>query len=72
MNAYMEKIANLLTSLDYTGRATLLREIMQNMNERADITQDMQEIAALCILQLRGDAAEVIAAHASVKPRKAN
>ena len=72
VNAYIEKIAKLLTSLDYAGRATLLREIIQNMNERADITQDMQEIATFCVMQLRGDAAEVIAEHAPVKRRKAN
>ena len=72
MNAYLEKIANLLASLDYTGRATLLREIMQNMNERAETTADMGELAIFCVMQLRGDAAEVIAAHAPVKPRKAN
>ena len=38
-------IYDLLNKLNYAARATLLREIMQNMNERAEATSEMGEVA---------------------------
>ena len=63
-------IYDLLNKLNYAARATLLREIMQNMNERAEATSDMGEIAMLVMTQLGSDAPAVIEAHTPVK-RKA-
>jgi hypothetical protein len=63
-------IYDLLNKLNYAARATLLREIMQNMNERAEATSDMGEIAMFVMTQLGSDAPAVIEAHTPVK-RKA-
>jgi hypothetical protein len=63
-------IYDLLNKLDFAARAALLREIAQNMNERAEQTSDMGEIAMFVMSQLGGDAAAVIKAHTPLK-RKA-
>ena len=62
-------IYDLPNKLNYAARATLLREIMQNMNERAEATSEMGEVAML-MTQLCSDAPAVIEAHTPVK-RKA-
>lgn len=60
MNKYVKKVAEKLKSLDYGQRGQILRDVVQNMNERADGSQDMQEIAAFLVAQLGGDAEEVV------------
>ena len=67
MNKYVKKIQAALAPLDYAQRGKLLRDVVQNMNERADGSQDMQEIAAFLVAQLGGDAEEVITGYAPDK-----
>ena len=66
MNKYVKKVAERLKGLDYGQRGQILRDVDQNMNERADGSQDMQEIAAFLVAQLGGDAEEVITGYRPV------
>lgn len=66
MDDRVKNIAEKLGKLSLGQRANLLREIVQNMNERADSSQDMREIAAFVLEQLDGDADEVVEAHSFI------
>ena len=67
MNKYVKKIQAALAPLDYAQRGKLLREVIQNMNERAESSNDMTEIAAFLVAQLGGDAEEVVTGYAPDK-----
>ena len=60
MNKYVRAVQAKLAPLNYPQRAQLLRDVVQNMNERAQTSQDMTEIAAFLVAQLGGDAEQVV------------
>jgi hypothetical protein len=60
VNKYVKAVQAKLAPLDYAARAVLLKDVIQNMNERAESSNDMQEIAAFLVAQLGGDAEEVV------------
>ena len=64
MNKYVKKIQAALAPLDYAQRGQILRDVVQNMNERAESSNDMTEIAAFLVAQLGGDAEEVVTGYA--------
>ena len=66
VNKYVQSVAKKVAKLDYAQRGKILREVIQNMNERAE-QGDMQEIAAFLVAQLGGDADEVVEGHLPVK-----
>ena len=56
-------LADKLAATSYGSRKRLLHELVQNMNERADSSRDMAEIAAFLEAQVGGDADEIVNAH---------
>jgi hypothetical protein len=60
MNKYVKAVQAKLAPLNYGQRRELLRDVIQNMNESAESSNDMTEIAAFLVAQLGGDAEQVV------------
>lgn len=60
---FVKALAGKLEKLDYATRYKILREAVQHMNERAEASRDMHEIAAFLVNQLGCNVNFVIATH---------